>query len=61
MLEQYDDILTTDEVCEVLKMGKNALYDLLRSGEMKSLRNRKNWRIPKVALQEYIMKGMNIK
>ncbi|MGN8969722.1 helix-turn-helix domain-containing protein [Intestinimonas sp. HCP28S3_D6] len=35
MLEQYDDLLTTDEACEVLKMGKNALYELLASGSLK--------------------------
>ncbi len=26
MLEQYDDLLTAEEACEVLKMGKNAFY-----------------------------------
>lgn len=30
MLEQYDDGLTTDEVYEILKIGKSALYELLR-------------------------------
>lgn len=31
MLNQYDDLLTTDEACEALKIGKNALYALLKS------------------------------
>lgn len=28
MLEMYDDLLTVDEACEALKIGKNALYAL---------------------------------
>ena len=34
MLESYDDILTVDEACEALKIGKNALYDLLNCGTL---------------------------
>ena len=29
MLEQYEDILTTEEACEALRVGYNTLYDLL--------------------------------
>ena len=29
MLELYDDLLTADEACEALRIGKNALYRLL--------------------------------
>lgn len=54
MLEQYDDLLTTDEACEVLKMGKNALYELLASGSIKAFRNGRVWRIPKLTLVEFI-------
>ena len=54
MLEQYDDLLTAEEACEVLKMGKNALYELLASGSLKAFRNGRVWRIPKLALVEFI-------
>lgn len=54
MLEQYDDLLTTDEACEVLKIGKNALYRLLASQEVKAYRNGRVWRIPRQAVEEYI-------
>lgn len=60
MLEQYDDVLTTDEVCEILKIGKNALYELLNSGELRSMRNGKVWRIPRVAVEQYILKSVGI-
>lgn len=54
MLEQYDDLLTAEEACEVLKMGKNALYALLGSGELKAFRNGRVWRIPKEAVIEFV-------
>ena len=54
MLEQYDDLLTAEEACEVLKMGKNALYSLLGTGTLKAFRNGRVWRIPKRAVIEFI-------
>lgn len=54
MLEMYDDLLTTEEACEALKIGKNALYALLSSGKLKGYRNGRVWRIPKQAVVEYI-------
>ncbi len=54
MLETYDDLLTTEEACEALKIGKNALYDLLDSGKLKGFRNGRVWRIPKQAVVEFI-------
>ena len=54
MLETYDDLLTTEEACEAMKIGKNALYELLTSGELKGYRNGRVWRIAKDAIVEYI-------
>lgn len=54
MLETYDDLLTAEEACEALKIGKNALYELLSSGKLKAFRNGRVWRIPKQAVQEFI-------
>ena len=46
MLEEYADILTVDEACEALRVGYNAMYTLLGSGEVKAYRNGRSWRIP---------------
>ncbi len=54
MLEMYDDLLTTEEACAAMKIGKNALYLLLSSGQLKGYRNGRVWRIPKDAVIEYI-------
>ena len=61
MLERYDDILTTDEACEVLRIGKNALYELLQSGQLKGYRNGRVWRIPKKGVVEFICAQSNLR
>lgn len=40
MLEAYDDLLTADEACEALKIGKNAVY-ALHVSELERLSERK--------------------
>lgn len=39
MLEEYADILTAEEACEALRVGSNAMYELLNSGKLKACRN----------------------
>ena len=54
MLEGIDDLLTSEQVAEILKIGTNALYELLASGSLKAYRNGRVWRIPRQAVEEYI-------
>ena len=60
MLSEYPDILPTDEACEALRIGYNALYDLLQSGKLKAYRNGRLWRIPKKSVIEYILEQSNL-
>ena len=55
MFEQYDDILTIEEVAEILKIGMTKTYRLVRSGNLKGYKEGKDWRIPKQALSEYVI------
>ena len=61
MLENYDDLLTIEETCEALKMGRSAVYALLHSGSLKGFRNGRVWRVPKLAVQEYIIAVTGVK
>ena len=61
MLEEYADILTTEEACEALRIGYNAIYELLNNGKLKGYRNGRVWRIPKAAIQEYILTRSKLK
>ena len=54
MLENFDDLLTAEEACEVLKIGKNTLYELLGAGTLKGYRNGRVWRVPKAAIEAFI-------
>lgn len=60
MLEMYDDLLTVDEACEALKVGKNALYTLLANKDLKAYKNGRVWRIPRLAIEEYIKIQANL-
>lgn len=55
MLNEYPEILTTEEAAEALRVGYNALYDLLHSGKLKAFRNGRLWRIPKKSIIEYVI------
>lgn len=47
-------VLTVSDISEILVIGKNTAYDLVRSGEIKSVRVGRQIRIPKSALLEYL-------
>ena len=54
MFNEYNDLLTVEELCEVLHIGKNSAYRLLSSGEIKAFQFGRMWKIPKFAVEEYI-------
>lgn len=56
MLENYNEILTLDEMCEVLKIGKNTAYRLLNAEEINGFKIGHIWKIPKSSLIMYITK-----
>lgn len=55
MFHDFDDILTIDELAEMLKIGKNTAYQLINTGKIKSIRIGRTHRIPKDNLVMYIM------
>ena len=54
MFEQYDDILTIEEVAELLRIGMTQAYRIVRSGNLKGSKEGKDWKIPKQALISFI-------
>ena len=57
MLEKYPDVLTIDDVCEILRVGRKAVYALIWRGELQSRRNGREHRIRKQILIEYLDKA----
>ena len=56
MYGEIGEILTIEELMELLYIGKNTAYKLLKSGEIKAFRIGKIWKIPRESVNEYIMR-----
>ena len=54
-----NDILRIEDVMEYLNIGKNTIYGLLQSGELKAFKIGKLWKIPRKAVEEYVERAMN--
>lgn len=60
MLEEYSDIITVEELCGILFIGKNAAYQLLASGKLHCFRHNRKWKIPRQGVIEYIKDQSNL-
>lgn len=47
-------ILTIEEVCEQLCIGKNAAYNLIKTGKLKGFRIKRVWKVPQSSVNEYV-------
>lgn len=56
IFKNYPDIVTPEQVMEMLGIGKNTVYHLLNSGEIKSVRIGKRHKIPRVYIIDYIQR-----
>ncbi len=56
MFNEYSDIVTVEELCEMLRIGRNKAYDLLRGGEIRAFRCGRSWIISKEAVIEFVMR-----
>ncbi len=56
MFSQYSDIVRIEELCEMLRIGRNKAYQLLRSGRVSGFKDGRLWMIPKQAVINYITK-----
>lgn len=54
MFHEFGDILTVDDLMEMLQIGRNSAYHLLNTGQIKSVRIGRIHRIPRENVIEYI-------
>ena len=59
MLDQYEDLMTVQDIQEVLHIGKNRAYELLRDGTISSIRLGKSWKVPKEAVISFLRSWQN--
>ena len=55
MLENYNDILEIEDLCEILNIGMNWGYRLLAEQKIQAFKIGRNWKIPKASLVNYIL------
>lgn len=56
MFNEYNDIMSVFDTAEALCIGRNRVYELLNSGEIKGFQIGKTWKIPKKSIEEYILR-----
>ncbi len=54
MENDYTDLITVDELCEMMMISRNAAYRLLSSGELPCFRFGRIWKIPRRSVNDYI-------
>lgn len=55
MFHEYGDILTVDELMEMMQLGRNSVYRLLKDGHIKSIKMGRIHRIPRDQVIDYII------
>jgi len=61
MFDYYETLITPEEAADMLGIGMNGIYKLLNSQKIKALRIGRRWKIPKRAIQEYIIQAAQMK
>ena len=55
MLEEYGDFLTVPDICVILDVGKNTVYELLKTRQIKNFRIGTRYKVTRDALVDYIL------
>ena len=53
-LDTYNDLITVDELCDILAIGKNTAYRLLNDKRIKAFRIGRTWKISRQAVTDFI-------
>lgn len=53
--ENYNDMISLDDLCEMLSIGKNTAYHLLKTNQIKAFKIGRIWKIPRDAVSQYVI------
>lgn len=48
------ELLSVEELCSTLNIGRNTAYTLLQNGDIPAFRVGRKWKITKEALEQYV-------
>lgn len=60
MYNTYPDVVTVKQLCEMLHVGRNTAYALLKSGEIKTVRIGRRYLIPKSCIIHYVHQKLSV-
>ncbi len=60
MINTSESLITVEELCEELMIGRNAAYNLLASKQIKGFRIGRIWKIPRESIRQYIKEQSKI-
>lgn len=60
MQENYAELITIDELCELLMIGRTTAYRLLKSKEINAFKIGKVWKISKASVERYVKERSNL-
>lgn len=52
----YDDMVSLEDLCEILTIGKNTAYRLLKTNQIQAFKIGRIWKIPRVSVENYVLK-----
>lgn len=53
--ENYNDMISIDDLCEMLTIGKNTAYQLLKNNQIRAFKIGRIWKIPRESVSEYVL------
>lgn len=54
MEEKITELLSIEDLMELLNVGKNTAYSLLETGKIKAFKIGRIWKVPRKAVEDYI-------
>ena len=55
MFDSYPDVVSVEEIQQMLRIGKNAVYQLLKNGAIKSIKIGKRYVVPKKYIIDFLI------
>ncbi len=60
MLDEFGPIMSVQDVCDTLHVGKNTVYRLIQEGKIDCFRTGRVWKIKRNGLADYIRTASGI-
>ena len=57
-MDEKQEILTREEVMDILKIGRSMFYKLIQEGQLKGYKDGNRYKVPAYAVEEYIRNRM---